>query len=133
MFIGFYCCLLVMVQPLSLAWADLHHTDSLWALFQGPIVEFRLGYSIFYLGTSEIFTPTNITLLIMIPIKIITKKKKKKKRLRDNVHCPLLNPPFDVLFLLKLDAVYQFLFFIFFVRYLTNFSGEWNPPIFCIK
>ena len=106
MFIGFYCCLLVMVQPLSLAWADLHHTDSLWALFQGPIVEFRLGYSIFYLGTSEIFTPTNITLLIMIPIKIITKKKKKKKRLRDNVHCPLLNPPFDVLFLLKLDAVY---------------------------
>ena len=26
----------------------LHYTDSLWALFQGPIVEFRLGYPIFY-------------------------------------------------------------------------------------
>ena len=58
MFIGLYCCLLVRVQPLSLAWADLHHTDSLWALFQGPIVEFWLGYPIFYLGTSEIFPPT---------------------------------------------------------------------------
>ena len=58
MFIGLYCCLLVRVQPLSLAWADLHHTDSLWALFQGPIVEFQLGYPIFYLGTSEIFPST---------------------------------------------------------------------------
>ena len=53
MFIGLYCCLLVRVQPLSLAWADLHHTNSLWALFQGPIVEFRFGYPIFYLRTSK--------------------------------------------------------------------------------
>ena len=58
MFIGLYCCLLVRVQPLSLAWADLHHIDSLWALFQGPIVEFRLGCPIFYLGISEISPPT---------------------------------------------------------------------------
>ena len=55
-----YCCLLVMVQPLFLAWADLHHTNSLWALFQRSIVEFRLGYPIFYLGTSEIFPPTKV-------------------------------------------------------------------------
>ena len=48
-----HCCLLVRVQPLSLAWVDLHHTDSLWALFQGPIVKFRLGYLIFYLGISK--------------------------------------------------------------------------------
>ena len=60
MFIGLYCCLLVRVRPLSLAWADLHHTDSLGALFQGSIIEFRLGYPIFYLGTSEIFPPTLI-------------------------------------------------------------------------
>ena len=60
MFIRLYCCLFVRVQPLCLAWADLHHTDSLWALFQGLIVEFRLGYPIFYLGTSEIFPPNNI-------------------------------------------------------------------------
>ena len=53
-----YCCLLVRVQPLSLAWVDLHYTDSHWASFQGPIIEFRLGYPIFYLGTSEIFPPT---------------------------------------------------------------------------
>ena len=53
MFIGLYCCLLVREQPLSLAWADLHHTDSLWVLFQWPIVKFRLGYPIFYLGTSK--------------------------------------------------------------------------------
>ena len=58
MFIGPYCCLLVRVQPLSFAWVDLHHTDNLWALFQRPVVEFRLGYPIFYLGTSEIFPPT---------------------------------------------------------------------------
>ena len=58
MFIGLYCCLLVRVQSLSLARADLHHTDSLWALFQGPIVEFRLGYPIFYLGTSKNFPST---------------------------------------------------------------------------
>ena len=58
MFIGLYCCLLARVQPLSLAWADLHHTDSLWTLFQGPIVEFWLDYLIFYLGTSEIFPST---------------------------------------------------------------------------
>ena len=50
MFIMLYCCLLVRVQPLFLAWANLHHTDSLWALFEGPIVESRLGYPIFYLG-----------------------------------------------------------------------------------
>ena len=57
MFIGlYYCCLLVMVQPLSLAWADLHYTNNLWDLFQGPIIEFRLGYPIFYLGTSK-FSP----------------------------------------------------------------------------
>ena len=55
MFIGLYCCLLVRVQPLSLAWVDLYHTDSLWALFRGLIVEFQVGYPIFYLGTSEIF------------------------------------------------------------------------------
>ena len=55
MFIGLYCCLFVMMQSLSLAWADLHHTDSLWALFQGPIVEFQLGYPIFYLGTNFFF------------------------------------------------------------------------------
>ena len=48
------------MQPLSLTWADLHHIDSLWALFQGPIVEFRLRYPIFYLGTSEIFPPTKV-------------------------------------------------------------------------
>ena len=59
MFIGLYCRLLVRVHPLSLAWANLHHTDSLWALFQGLIVEFRLGYPIFYLGISEIFALTN--------------------------------------------------------------------------
>ena len=58
-----YCCLLVRVQPLSLAWADLHHIDSLWALFQGPIVEFRLGYPIFYLGTSKIFPLTTNNLM----------------------------------------------------------------------
>ena len=57
----FYCCLLVRVQPLFLAWADLHHTDSLWALIQGPIVEFWLGYPIFYLGTSE-FPPQQCTI-----------------------------------------------------------------------
>ena len=57
MFIGLYCCLLVKMQPLSLAWADLHYTDSLWALFQEPIVEFQLDYPIFYLGTLEIFPP----------------------------------------------------------------------------
>ena len=57
MFIGlYYCCLLVMVQPLSLAWADLHYTNNLWDLFQGPIIEFRLGYPIFYLRTSK-FSP----------------------------------------------------------------------------
>ena len=50
------CCLLVKVQHLSLAWAGLHDTESLWALFQEPIVEFRLGYPIFYLGTSK-FSP----------------------------------------------------------------------------
>ena len=60
MFIGQYCCLLIRVQPLSLAWADLHHIDSLWVLFQGPIVEFQLDYPIFYLGTSEIFPTTMI-------------------------------------------------------------------------
>ena len=58
MFIRLYCCLPVRVQPLSLAWVDLHHTDSLWALFQGPIVEFQLDYPIFYLGTLEIFPST---------------------------------------------------------------------------
>ena len=46
----------------------------------------------------------------MVPIKIITKKKRGGGGvvmvLKDNVHCPLLNPPFDVLFLLKLDAIY---------------------------
>ena len=31
----------------------LHNTESLWALFQGLIVEFQLGYPIFYLGTSK--------------------------------------------------------------------------------
>ena len=56
MFIGLYCCLLVKVHPLSLAWVGLHDTESLWALFQGPIVKFRLGYPIFYLGTSK-FSP----------------------------------------------------------------------------
>ena len=60
MFIGLYYCLLVTVQPLSLAWLDLHHTDSLWASFQGSVFEFRLGYPIFYLGTSEISPPTNM-------------------------------------------------------------------------
>ena len=59
MLIGLYCCLLVRVQLLSLIWADLHHTDSLWALFQGSIVEFRLGYPIFYLGTSKISPSSN--------------------------------------------------------------------------
>ena len=53
MFIGLYCCLFVRVQPLSLVWVDLHHIDSLWVLFQGSIVEFRLGYPIFYLGTKN--------------------------------------------------------------------------------
>ena len=57
MFIGLYCCLLVRVQSLSLAWAGLHDTESLWTLFQGSIVEFRLGYPIFYLGTSK-FSPS---------------------------------------------------------------------------
>ena len=58
MFIELYFCLLVRVQPSSLALADLHNTESLWALFQGPIVEFRLDYPIFYLGTSKIFPST---------------------------------------------------------------------------
>ena len=53
MFIMLYCCLLVRVQSLSLAWADFHHTDSFWALFQRPIIEFQLGYPIFYLGSSK--------------------------------------------------------------------------------
>ena len=53
MFIGFYCCLLVRVQPLSLVWAGLHDTESLWVLFQESIVEFPLGYPILYLGTSR--------------------------------------------------------------------------------
>ena len=48
MFIVFYCYLLVRVQPLSLVWVDSHHTKSIWALFQGPIIEFWLGYPIFY-------------------------------------------------------------------------------------
>ena len=52
----FCCCLLVRVQPLSLAWAGLHDTKSLWALFQEPIVEFQFDYPIFYLGTSK-FSP----------------------------------------------------------------------------
>ena len=56
MFIGLYCCFLVRVQSLSLVWADLHHTDNLWVLFQGLIVEFQLDYPIFYLGTSK-FSP----------------------------------------------------------------------------
>ena len=68
MFIGLYCCLFVRVQPLSLTWADLHHTDSLWALFQGPIVEFRLGYPIFYLGTLEISPLTHIKFTLTIKI-----------------------------------------------------------------
>ena len=59
MFIELYCSLLIRLQPLSLAWADLHHTDSLWALFQEPVVEFRLGYPIFYLGTSK-FSPSTV-------------------------------------------------------------------------
>ena len=50
MFIVLYYCLLIRVQPLSLAWADLHNTESFWALFQGLIVKFQLGYTIFYLG-----------------------------------------------------------------------------------
>ena len=61
MFIGLYCCLLVRVQPLSLTWADLHHTDSLWDLFQRPMFEVRLGYPIFYLGTLELFPSTPIS------------------------------------------------------------------------
>ena len=56
MFIVLCFCLLVRVQALSLAWAGLHDTESLWALFQEPIVEFWLGYPIFYLGTSK-FSP----------------------------------------------------------------------------
>ena len=54
-FIGLYCCLLVKMQPLSLAWVGLHDIESLWALFQGPIVEFRLDYLIFYLSTSKFY------------------------------------------------------------------------------
>ena len=77
MFIGLYCRLLVRVHPLSLAWANLHHTDSLWALFQGLIVEFRLGYPIFYLGTSEIFSSTYMYLDQVI-IEFLSYKKKKK-------------------------------------------------------
>ena len=57
MFIRLYCCLLVRVQSLSLAWAGLHDIESLWTLFQGSIVEFRLGYPIFNLGTSK-FSPS---------------------------------------------------------------------------
>ena len=74
MFIGLYCCLLVMVQPLSLAWEDLHHTDSLWALFQGSIIEFWLGNPIFYLGTLEIFPPTLCKLmsnLVAVPSPVV--------------------------------------------------------------
>ena len=63
MFIGLYCCLLVRVQPLSLAWAGLHDTKSLWALFQKPIVEFWLGYSILYLGTSK-FSPQQLARIL---------------------------------------------------------------------
>ena len=58
MFIVFYYCLHVRVQPPSLAWAGLHDIKSLWALFLGPIVEFRLGYPISYLGTSKNFLST---------------------------------------------------------------------------
>ena len=36
-------------------WSVLHKTESLWALFQGLIVEFRLGYPIFYLRTSKFY------------------------------------------------------------------------------
>ena len=55
-FIGLYCCLLIRVQPLSLAWVGLHNTENLWALFQGYIVEFWLDYPIFYLRTSKYTT-----------------------------------------------------------------------------
>ena len=59
--LGFIAVFLLGVQPLSLAWAGLHDTKSLWTLFQELIVEFRLSYPIFYLGTSK-FSPqqTNV-------------------------------------------------------------------------
>ena len=60
MFIELYCFLLVRVQHLSLTWVDWHHTDSLWALFQRSIIEFRFGYPIFYLGTSGNFPPNTM-------------------------------------------------------------------------
>ena len=82
MFIGLYCCLLVRMQPLSLAWADLHHTDSLWTLFQGPIVEFWLDYLIFYLGTSEIFPST--TFKWFSELKHPKRERETKKARRDS-------------------------------------------------
>ena len=71
MFIGLYCCLLVRVQSLSLTWAGLHNTKSLWALFQWPIVDFWLGYPIFYLGTSK-FSPQQHVKLILQCISYLT-------------------------------------------------------------
>ena len=68
MFIVLYCCLLVRMQPPSLTWAGLHDTKSLWALFLGSIVEFWVGYSIFYLGTSKIFPLTTVFHIYFLPI-----------------------------------------------------------------
>ena len=46
-------CLFCFSALFFFFWSALHNTESLWALFQGLIVEFQLGYPIFYLGTSK--------------------------------------------------------------------------------
>ena len=81
MFIVLYCCLLVMVQLLSLAWADLHNTESLWDLFQGSIIEFLLGYPIYYLGISK-FSPQQGATFISCLDRLITTPKAFRYHLR---------------------------------------------------
>ena len=68
MFIMLYCCLLVRVQPLSLAWADLHHTNSLWALFQGPSLSFGLA-TLYSIWGHQKFSPKQqwFSILQLIP------------------------------------------------------------------
>ena len=71
MFIVLCCCLLVRVQPLSLAWAGLHNTKSLWAFFQEPIADFQLGYPIFYLETSIFYGQLMTFNLFIFYIKLL--------------------------------------------------------------
>ena len=71
MFIVLCCCLLVKVQPLSLAWVGLHDIESLWVFFQEPIIEFQLGYPIFYLGTSIFYGQLMTFNLFIFYIKLL--------------------------------------------------------------